>query len=68
MFINSLINKVVYIKCLDGFVIKGKYLLLLRALYRLRQLFLLWYSDFIIILKKEGLKPVAEELCLYYND
>ena len=21
-----------------------------------------------VILKKEGLKPVAEELCLYYND
>jgi len=35
MFINSLINKVVYIKCPDGFTIKGKYLLLYRALYGL---------------------------------
>jgi len=34
-FANSLINKVVYIKCLDGFTIKGKCLLLRRALYRL---------------------------------
>ena len=34
-FANSLINEVVYIKCLDRFLIKGKYLLLYRALYRL---------------------------------
>jgi len=34
-FANSLINKIVYIKCPDGFTIKGKYLLLRRALYRL---------------------------------
>ena len=34
-FTNSLINEVVYIKCLDRFTIKGKYLLLRRALYRL---------------------------------
>ena len=34
-FTNSLINDVVYIRCLDGFTIKGKYLLLYRALYRL---------------------------------
>ena len=36
-FTNSLINDVVYIRCLDRFTIKGKYLLLRRALYRLRQ-------------------------------
>jgi hypothetical protein len=35
-FANSLINKVVYIKCLDKFVIKGKYLLLVKVLYGLR--------------------------------
>ena len=34
-FVNSLINEIVYIKCLDRFTIKGKYLLLRRALYRL---------------------------------
>ena len=68
VFANSLIDKVVYIKCLDGFVIKSKYLLLYRALYRLRRLPLLQYGDLTIILKKEGLKPVVEEPCLYYND
>ena len=40
-FTNSLINKVVYIKYLDGFVIKSKYLLLVRVLYGLRQSLLL---------------------------
>jgi hypothetical protein len=34
-FVNSLIDEIVYIKCLDGFTIKGKCLLLYRALYRL---------------------------------
>ena len=34
-FINSLFNKIVYIKCPDRFTIKGKYLLLRKALYRL---------------------------------
>ena len=27
IFINSKINKIVYIKCLDGFKVKGKYIL-----------------------------------------
>ena len=35
IFANSLINKIVYIKCLDKFTIKSKYLILYRALYRL---------------------------------
>jgi len=34
-FINSLIDEIVYIKCPDGFTIKGKCLLLRRALYGL---------------------------------
>jgi len=34
-FANSLINKIVYIKCPDRFIIKGKCLLLRRALYGL---------------------------------
>ena len=34
-FANSLINKIIYIKYLDGFTINSKYLLLHRALYRL---------------------------------
>ena len=67
-FVNSLIDKIIYIKCPDGFLIKGKCILLLRALYGLRRSPLLWHSDLIIILEKEGLKPVLEEPCLYYND
>ena len=36
-FTNSKINKVVYIKCLDRFGVKGKYILLLQVLYGLRR-------------------------------
>ena len=36
-FVNSKINKVVYIKCLNGFGVKGKCLLLYRVLYGLRR-------------------------------
>ena len=67
-FANSLINEVIYIKCPDGFGVKDKCLLLYRALYRLQWLPLLWHSKLTTTLKKEGLKPVAEKLCLYYND
>ena len=67
-FANSPIDEVVYIKCPDGFTIKGKCLLLHRALYGLRRSPLLWYGDLTTTLKKEGLKPVAEEPCLYHND
>ena len=67
-FANSVIDEVVYIKCPDGFVIKGKCLLLQRALYGLRRSPLLWHGDLTTTLKKEGLKPVAEEPCLYHND
>ena len=35
VFINSLINKVIYIKYPNGFGVKDKYLLLYKALYRL---------------------------------
>ena len=67
-FINSKINKVVYIKCLNRFGVKGKYILLLQALYGLRRSPLLQYNELTIILKKEGLRLIAEESCLYYND
>ena len=67
-FINSLINEVVYIKYLDRFAIKGKCLLLRRALYRLRRLLLLQYNDLSKELTKLGLRPISGEPCLYYNN
>lgn len=67
-FANSLIDEIVYIKCLDGFTIKGKYLLLRRALYGLRQSPRLWHNNLSQELTKLGLKPVSGEPCLYYND
>ena len=67
-FTNSLIDEVVYIKCPDGFVIKSKYLLLVKVFYGLRQSPLLQYKDLTIILKKEGLKLVVEKPYLYHNN
>jgi len=67
-FTNNLIDKIVYIKCPDGFGVKGKCLLFYKALYRLQQSPLLWHSNLTITLKKEGLKPVTKELYLYHND
>ena len=66
-FANSTIDEVVYIKCPDGFGVKGKCLLLHRALYGLRRSPLLWHNELTTTLK-EGLKPVSEEPCLYHND
>jgi hypothetical protein len=67
-FTNSLIDEIIYINCPDGFAIKGKCLLLRRALYGLRRSPLLWHNDFSKELTKLGLKPVGGEPCLYYND
>jgi hypothetical protein len=66
-FTNSLIDEVVYIKCPDGFTIKGKCLLLRRALYGLRRSPRLWHNDFSKELIKLGLRPVSGEPCLYHN-
>src|SRR6266700_7678433 len=68
VFINSKIDEVIYIKCLNGFGVKGKYILLFQALYGLRRSPLLWYNELTTILKKEGLRLVVEEPYLYYND
>ena len=53
-FTNSLINKIIYVKCPDGFGVKGKCLLLYKALYGLHQSPLLWHSNLITILKKKA--------------
>ena len=67
-FANSLIDKVMYIKYPNGFGVKGKCLLLYKALYRLQQSPFLWHSDLTTTLKKEGLKPVTEKYYLYHNN
>ena len=54
-FTNSLLDEIVYIECPDGFKEWGICLLLLRALYGLRQLPRLWLEDITSTLTKLGL-------------
>ena len=59
---NSKLNEIIYIKCLNGFKEEGRCLLLLRALYGLRQSPLLWLKDLTSTLMELGLRPVSEEI------
>ncbi len=52
---------------LNRFKIPGKVYKLDKALYELRDLPVLWYNDFLTILKKLGLVGCIEEPCLFIN-
>jgi hypothetical protein len=64
-FTNSDMKETIYIECLDGFKERDICLLLLQALYRLRQSSLLWLKDITKSLKELRLEPINEELCLF---
>ncbi len=51
----------------NKFKIPGKVYKLDKVLYRLRNLPVLWYNDFLTILKKLGLVECTEEPCLFIN-
>ena len=67
-FTNSDIDEEVYVRFLDGFEKPGFFLLLEKALYGLRRLPVLWFTDFTSTLVKLGLRPVPETECLYINN
>jgi hypothetical protein len=67
-FLNSLLDEEVYCKLSDGFSQPGKYMKLLRALYGLRRVLLLWQKELSEFLKTQGLRQVKEESCLFIND
>ena len=68
-FANSLIDESTYCKLIEGWTSSDMILrLLLRALYRLKQLPTLWYKYFSHILIKLELEPIAEMECLFSND
>lgn len=67
-FVNSLLRDVIYVKYPPGFGEKGYCLLLLRALYGLRQSPMLWQETQGNALKKLGFKQSSEEPCVFYND
>ncbi len=51
----------------NRFKIPGKVYKLDRVLYGLRDLPVLWYNDFLTILKKLGLVGYIKEACLFIN-
>jgi Reverse transcriptase (RNA-dependent DNA polymerase) len=66
-FTNSDLDEIVYIQFLDSFENPSFYILLLRALYRLRRSLLLWFIEFSSTLKKLGLKPISEVEYVYVS-
>ena len=67
-FTNSALDEVVYCECPKGFEQPGMCLILLKALYGLRWLALLWLRGFSKTLKELQLTEVPGEPCLYSND
>jgi len=67
-FVNAKIDEDVFVRCLEGFEVEGKHLLLLRALYSLRRSPLLWFNELSTTLSKLDLKPVLEAHCLFINN
>ena len=66
-FTNAKIRKKIWVWFLPGRQSPGYVLLLLRALYGLHVLPLLWYKHLCEVMQKLGLKPVLECVCLFTN-
>jgi hypothetical protein len=67
-FLNSPLNKNIYVSYPPGYYKKNKALKLYKALYGLRRSGLLWQMDLKNTLKEPGLYPISEDPCLYSND
>ena len=67
-FLNALVNQTVYVEAPPGFHLNSKVLLLLKALYSLRQAPRLWLDVLTQFLLEYGLQPASEEVCLFSND
>ncbi len=67
-FVNSQIDTVIYVGFPDGFRVPGMCLLLLRALYGLRQSPRLWHQQLSKQLMDIGLTRVEDEICVFTNE
>ena len=67
-FLNSKLNEQIYVEYPEGFGVQNHILLLLRALYGLKQSPLLWYQDLTATLEQLGLRQVPGVNCLLTND
>ena len=68
VFVNSEINELIYCKSSDDWKKVNELLLLLRALYELKQSFALWYKHLVNTLNELKLKQVSDIKCLFIND
>lgn len=67
-FTNSALRRKIYVRLPDGFHQPNKCLLLLRALYGLKESGHLWFKEFTGTLSDLGLRCSADEQCLWFND
>ena len=67
-FINALLDNKVYCQCPDGYADKEHVLLLLRALYGLKEAPRLWYQELVRALTKLGFRAVLGVDCLFTNN
>ena len=64
-FLNAKADRVIHVYMPDGFVIEGKCLLLVRALYGLRKSPLLWLREFSKALTSLDMQQIPGEPCLF---
>jgi hypothetical protein len=64
-FINALLDHEIYVQCPEGYADRDYVLLLLRALYGLKEAPRLWYQELVRTLTKLGFKPVPGVECLF---
>ena len=67
-FVNSKLDEEILCECFEEFRQSNKCWKLLRALYDLKQISMLWYKKLISILKNLDLMSIFEINCLYAND
>jgi hypothetical protein len=68
-FLNARVDRKLFCYTPEGLTKQyGELLLILRALYGLKEAPLLWYTELQKTLKKLGLKPVPGVSCLFSND
>src|SRR5918999_4112090 len=67
-FTNSELDETTYCQCPEGFERQGQCLLLLRALYGLKQSPKLWLNELSKTLRELGLFPVEGVSCLFRSE
>jgi hypothetical protein len=66
-FINALLDEEIYVQCPEGYTDRDHVLLLLRALYGLKEAPRLWYQELARTFTKLGFTPVLGAECLFTN-